>query len=79
MAGSAQHHQGDGPASSPGRVRMGRAVCGDDLVGGLLDDLVLEFEVVVWSRWFRVGLRINIDGVSVGYRIAPWAKSREQW
>ena len=54
MASSTQHHRGDGTTLSIGHVSHGqrveqghRAMCGGDLVGGLLDDLVIELEAVV--------------------------------
>ena len=57
-------------------------MCGGGLVGGLLDDLVIEAVVQVG---FGVVLRINIDGVvGVGHGIAPVNRgttesNRERW
>ena len=68
MASSAQHHQEDGPASLPRHFSMGTEQCA-----------VVFFSVVsvvfsnlkLLSRWFRVGLRISVDGVVSVDGVAP--------
>ena len=78
LASSAQHHQGDGPASSLGRLSMNAEQCA--VVVSLVVSLMF-LNLKLWSRWFRVGLKIGIDGVFVvGHGIAPVSgrKNRER-
>ena len=68
-ASSAQHHQEDGPASSPGHLSMGTEQCA--VVFLSVVSLVFS-NLELLSRWFRAGLRMSVDGVvSVGDRVAP--------
>ena len=50
---------------------MGTEQCA--VVVSLVVSLMVSFlNLKLWSRWFIVGLRINIDGaVGVGHRTAP--------
>ena len=61
---------------------MGTEQCA--VVVSLLVSLMFS-NLKLWSRWFRVGLRINTDGVvGVGHGIAPVNRGttesdRERW
>ena len=51
---SAQHHQEDGLASSPGRLSMGTEQCA--VVVSLVVSMVVSLmfsNLKLWSRWFR--------------------------
>ena len=84
VASSARHHQGDGPALSLGHLGMGTEQC--VVVVWLVVSLMFS-NMKLWSRGFRVGLRISTDGVvgiGVGDGIAPvnrgtTGSDRERW
>ena len=73
-ASSAQHHQEDGPASSPGRLSMGTEQCAV-VFSSVVSLMSLMFSnLKLSSRWLRVGLRVSVDGVvgvGVSVGVAP--------
>ena len=67
----AQHHQGDGLASSLLRLGMGTEQCAV-VISSVISLMISLLNLKLWSRWFRVRLRINIDGiVGVSHGLAP--------
>ena len=69
-------HQEDGPTSSLGHLSMGTEQCAVMLLSAVS---LVSSNLKLWSKWFRVGLRI-----SVGDRVAPVSRGtkgsdRERW
>ena len=76
LASSAQHHQEDGPASSPGHLSMGTELCA--VVFSSVVSLVFSNLKLLLLRWFRVGPRIVADGVAPVNR-GTTESDRERW